>query len=92
MDLKRWRILRRRLQEELEQEKEHEELQEHRFEEDTGEEEGRCPPIRFDSGHAIITPPAERVMRRHGIDPQQLLERHCSGDWGDQSDEEESVG
>ena len=45
----------------------------------------------FDSGQVIITPPAEKLMQRHGIDPQHLLERHCSGDWGDQSDEDKKA-
>ncbi len=42
--------------------------------------------LRFDGGHVVITPPAEKLMHRHDIDWHQLLERHCSGDWGDQSD------
>ncbi len=45
----------------------------------------------FDSGQVIITPPAEKLMQRHGIDPRHLLERHCSGDWGDQSDEDKKA-
>ncbi len=47
--------------------------------------------LRFDCGHVIITPPAEKLMHRHGIDPHQLLERHCSGDWGDQSAEDKKA-
>ena len=47
--------------------------------------------LRFDGGHVIITPPAEKLMHRHGIDPHQLLERHYSGDWGDQSDEDKKA-
>ncbi len=47
--------------------------------------------LRFDGGHVIITPPAEKLMHRHGIDPYQLFERHCSGDWGDQSDEDKKA-
>ena len=47
--------------------------------------------LKFDSGHVIITPPAEKLMQRQGIDPYQLLERHCSGDWGDQSDEDKKA-
>jgi hypothetical protein len=47
--------------------------------------------LRFDGGRVIITPPAEKLMQRHGIDPQHLLERHCSGDWGDQSDEDKKA-
>ncbi len=47
--------------------------------------------LRFDGGHVIIAPPAERLMQRHAIDPYQLLERHCSGDWGDQSDEDKEA-
>jgi hypothetical protein len=46
------------------------------------------PYLRVDGGPLIITPPAQNSMQRHGIDPHRLLERHCSGDWGDQSDEE----
>ena len=30
-------------------------------------------------------------MQRHGIDPQHLLGRHFSGDWGDQSDEDKKA-
>lgn len=47
--------------------------------------------LRFHSGRVIITPPAEKLMQRHGIDPHQLLERHCNGDWGDQSDEDKKA-
>lgn len=47
--------------------------------------------LRFDCGQLIITPPAEKLMQRHGIDPHQLLERHCNGDWGDQSDEDKKA-
>ncbi len=47
--------------------------------------------LKFDGGHVIITPPAQKLMQRHGIDPHQLLERHCSGDWGDQSDEDKKA-
>ena len=47
--------------------------------------------LRFDGGHALITPPAEKLMQRYGIDPYQLLERHCNGDWGDQSDEDKKA-
>ena len=53
-----------------------------------GEFASKLYSLRFDGGHVIITPPAEKLMQRHGIDPHQLLERHCSGDWGDQSDED----
>jgi hypothetical protein len=48
----------------------------------------RLYSLRFDGGHVIITQPAEKLMQRHSIDPHQLLERHCSGDWGAQSDED----
>ncbi len=44
--------------------------------------------FRFDSGQLIITPLAKNLMQRYSIDPQRLLERHCSGDWGDQSYED----
>jgi hypothetical protein len=47
--------------------------------------------LKFDSGHVIITPPADKLMQRHGIDTHQLLERHCNGDWGDQSDEDKKA-
>jgi hypothetical protein len=47
--------------------------------------------FRFDSGHSIITPPAKDLMRRYDIDPHRLLERHCSGDWGDQSDQDKKA-
>ncbi|MDP8974569.1 MAG: hypothetical protein M3N45_15725 [Actinomycetota bacterium] len=47
--------------------------------------------LRFDGGHVIITPPAEKLMQSYGIDPYQLLERHYSGDWGDQSDEDKKA-
>jgi hypothetical protein len=47
--------------------------------------------LRFDGGRLIITAPAEKLMQRHGIDPHQLLQRHCSGDWGDQSDEDKKA-
>lgn len=47
--------------------------------------------FRFDSGHSIITPPAKDLMRRYDIDPRRLLERHCSGDWGDQSDQDKKA-
>ena len=49
------------------------------------------PPYGFDSGQVIITPSAEKLMQRHGLDPQHLLGRHCSGDWGDQSDEDKKA-
>lgn len=47
--------------------------------------------LKFDGGHVVITPPAEKLMQRHGIDPHELLERHCRGDWGDQSDEDKKA-
>jgi hypothetical protein len=47
--------------------------------------------LRFDGGHVIITPPSEKLMHRHGVDPHELLEKHCSGDWGDQSDEDKKA-
>jgi hypothetical protein len=30
-------------------------------------------------------------MQRHGINPHHLLERHCSGDWGDQGDQDKKA-
>jgi hypothetical protein len=47
--------------------------------------------FRFDSGQSIITPPAKDLMQRYSIDPHRLLERHCSGDWGDQSDQDKKA-
>jgi hypothetical protein len=47
--------------------------------------------FRFDGGHSVITPPAQDLMQRHGIDPHRLLERHCSGDWGDQGDQDKKA-
>jgi hypothetical protein len=47
--------------------------------------------LKFDGGSLIISPPAEKLMRQHGVDPYQLLKRHCSGDWGEQSDEDKKA-
>ncbi len=47
--------------------------------------------VTFDNERVFITPPAEKLMQRHGIDSHQLLERHCNGDWGDQSDEDKKA-
>ena len=47
--------------------------------------------FRFDGGHSVITPPAQDLMQRHGIDPHHLLERHCGGDWGDQGDQDKKA-
>jgi hypothetical protein len=47
--------------------------------------------FRFDSGQLNITPSAKDLMQRHGIDTHRLLERHCSGDWGDQSDQDKKA-
>jgi hypothetical protein len=47
--------------------------------------------FRFDSGQMIITPPAKDLMQRYRIDPHRLLEMHCSGDWGDQSDQDKKA-
>jgi hypothetical protein len=52
----------------------------------TGPNDTYLPSLRPDDGHLIITPPAGDLMRGHSIDPHRLLERHRSGDWGDQSD------
>ncbi|MBV9455770.1 MAG: hypothetical protein JOZ19_16905 [Rubrobacter sp.] len=57
----------------------------------TREFASKLDSLRFDSGHLIITPLAEKLMHRHGIDPQHLLERHCSGDWGDQTEEDKKA-
>lgn len=46
---------------------------------------------RFDAGHVIITPPADQLMQMHSVNPRRLLERHCSGDWGDQSSEDKKA-
>jgi hypothetical protein len=46
---------------------------------------------RFDGGCLLITPPAEKLMQRYSVDPYQLLERHCSGEWGEQSDEDKKA-
>jgi hypothetical protein len=51
----------------------------------------RLYSLRFDGGHVIITQPSEKLMHRHGVDPHELLEKHCSGDWGDQSDEDKKA-
>ena len=47
--------------------------------------------MALDNERVFITPTAETLMQRHGIDPHQLLERHCNGDWGDQSDEDKKA-
>ena len=46
---------------------------------------------RFDGGYLIISSPAKELLQRYGVDPYQLLERHCSGEWGEQSDEDKKA-
>jgi hypothetical protein len=40
-------------------------------------------PARFSLGSLVATPAALRAMLMSGVDPQTLLLRHVSGDWGD---------
>ena len=36
----------------------------------------------FTLGEVVATPGAVETMQRHNIEPQTLLQRHISGDWG----------
>jgi hypothetical protein len=40
-------------------------------------------PVSFSLGHISITPGALTALRRQGVAPETLLDRHTSGDWGD---------
>lgn len=37
---------------------------------------------RFELGCVVATPGALEVLEASGVSPIELLERHCSGDWG----------
>ena len=37
----------------------------------------------FETGQVVITPGAEDLLARLGIDPASLVNRHMCGDWGD---------
>jgi hypothetical protein len=45
--------------------------------------------VSFSLGHISITPSALAALRRHGIEPTTLLDRHTSGDWGDIDEEDQ---
>ena len=52
--------------------------------------------IRFELGTVVGTPAAVRCLRQCGVDPDTLLARHQSGDWGeltleDRNENERSV-
>lgn len=46
------------------------------------------PAPRFELGRVALTANAAAVMDEHGIDPNSLLRRHVSGDWGDMPEED----
>ena len=48
-------------------------------------------PDMFEGGCLIISPPAKELLQCHGVYPYQLLKRHCSGEWGQQSDEDKKA-
>ena len=37
---------------------------------------------RFSPGQIVATPAALDVLAEHGVNPQTILRRHLSGDWG----------
>ena len=37
---------------------------------------------RFPLGRIVATPGALKALQVAGVDPVELLARHCSGDWG----------
>jgi hypothetical protein len=57
----------------------------------TQEFASKVQSARFDGGYLIISPPAKELLKRYGVDPYQLLERHCSGEWGQQSEEDKKA-
>jgi hypothetical protein len=40
-------------------------------------------PARFSLGTVVSTPGAMALLRKHGTNPLDLLQRHQRGDWGD---------
>lgn len=36
----------------------------------------------FQLGEVVATPGAVETMQRHNVEPQTLLQRHVTGDWG----------
>jgi hypothetical protein len=38
---------------------------------------------RFELGQIVATPSALELLRRYGKSPDEYLDRHRSGDWGD---------
>ena len=45
--------------------------------------------VSFSLGHIAITPGALEALRRHGVAPATLLDRHSRGDWGDLDEEDQ---
>jgi hypothetical protein len=45
-------------------------------------------PPKFTIGHLVATPGAIRALADAEHVPQEFLDRHVSGDWGDLSDED----
>ncbi|CAN7619809.1 type I restriction endonuclease subunit M [Acidovorax delafieldii] len=40
-------------------------------------------PLRVPLGMVFMTPGAEALLAKSGVDPNELLARHARGDWGD---------
>jgi hypothetical protein len=47
--------------------------------------------VTFPLGHIAITPGALEALRRHGVAPETLLDRHASGDWGAIDEEDQGL-
>ena len=47
--------------------------------------------VSFSLGHIAITPGALEALRRHGVAPATLLDRHSRGDWGDIDEEDQGL-
>ena len=45
----------------------------------------------FDHGETVATPGALALLESLGISPSTLLDRHCSGDWGDLDDDDKKA-
>ncbi len=50
-----------------------------------------APTPLFPLGQVVATPGALAVVEEHGLDPNDLLTRHASGDWGDLCEEDKQA-
>ena len=48
-------------------------------------------PLWFQSQNVALTPAATTLLKTHGFDPVELVQRHQAGDWGDVNSKDEAI-